>query len=355
MKSKEMKWKFQDMHSFKKPLISPTVLMRLRHRLKIALALCSGLGLGLLQTLSYAQTSDWPTRPVKLIVPFGPGSTPDIFARLVGDRLSQNLKQAFIIENRPGAGGNIGTNAVARATGDGYTIGISITGPLVNNTVLYKSLPYDPFKDLAPITLGAIQPNILTVPTSLGVTTPKEFFDLLKKNPGKYNYASVGAGTVAHLSMELIKAKTGTYIVHIPYPSSPAAVTSMLSGDTQMASLAPSAVMPQVRAGKLKALAVSTAQRYPGLDLPTFKEIGIPDVEATAWIGVVVPSSTPAVLIDKINLAFVAAMKGPEVFEKLRAQYMEPIGNSPKAFAEFMQSELKRWKPIIERGKVSLD
>ena len=129
----------------------------------------------------------------------------------------------------------------------------------------------------------------------------------------------------------------------------------MLSGDTQMASLAPSAVMPQVRAGKLKALAVSTAQRYPGLDLPTFKEIGIPDVEATAWIGVVVPSSTPAVLIDKINLEFVAAMKSPEVFEKLRAQYMEPIGNSPKAFAEFMQSELKRWKPIIERGKVSLD
>jgi tripartite-type tricarboxylate transporter receptor subunit TctC len=350
-----LKQKVFDMHHLKEPLQEASKQKPSRRRFNEGLTLCIGLGLGLLQTLSFAQGSDWPNRPVKLIVPFGPGSTPDIFARLVGDRLSQNLKQAFIIENRPGAGGNIGTNAVAKAVGDGYTIGISITGPLVNNTVLYKSLPYDPFKDLAPITLGAIQPNILTVPTSLGVNTPKEFFDLLKKNPGKYNYASVGAGTVAHLSMELIKARTGTYIVHIPYPSSPAAVTSMLSGDTQMASLAPSAVIPQVKAGKLKALAVSTAERYPGLDLPTFREIGVPDVEATAWIGVVAPSSTPNALIDKINREFVTAMKSPEILEKLRAQYMEPIGNSPKAFAEFMQSELKRWKPIIERGKVSLE
>ena len=276
---------------------------------------------------SYAQTETWPSRPVRLIVPFGPGSTPDIFARLVGDRLSQTLKQPFIIENRAGAGGNIGTNAAAKAAGDGYTIGISITGPLVNNTVLYKALPYDPFKDFAPITLGAIQPNVLTVSSTLGVDNAKQFFELLKKNPGKYNYASVGAGTVAHLSMELIKLKTGTYIVHIPYPSSPAAVTSMLSGDTQMASLAPSAVIPQVKAGKLKALAVSTAERYPGLDLPTFKEIGIPDVEATAWIGVVAPISTPPALVDRINKEFVAALKSPEVAEKLRAQYMEPVGD----------------------------
>lgn len=320
-----------------------------------ALGSCALLVTAMSPGTSFAQAGDWPTRPVKLIVPFGPGSTPDIFARLVGDRLSQNLKQPFIIENRAGAGGNIGTNAVAKAGGDGYTIGISITGPLVNNTVLYKNLPYDPFKDLAPVTLGAIQPNILTVPSTLGVNTAREFFDLLRKNPGKYNYASVGAGTVAHLSMELIKARTGTYIVHIPYPSSPAAVTSMLSGDTQMASLAPAAIIPQVRAGKLKALAVSTKDRYPGLDLPTFREIGIPDVEATAWIGVVVPSSTPQALIERINQAFVAAMKNPEVVDKLRAQYMEPVGNSPKAFAEFMQEELRRWKPIILRSKVSLD
>jgi tripartite-type tricarboxylate transporter receptor subunit TctC len=305
---------------------------------------------------AYAQTSDWPTKTVKLIVPFGPGSTPDILARLVADRLSQNLKQSFIVENRAGAGGNIGTQAAARAQADGYTIGVSITGPLVNNTVLYSKLGYDPFKDFAPITLAAVQPNILAVSSTLGVNTAQELFALLRKNPGKYNYASVGNGTVAHLSMELVKNKSNTYIVHIPYASSPAAVTSMLSGDTQMASLAPAAVIPQVAAGKLKALAVSTSARYPGLPtIPTFKEVGIPDVEATAWIGIVVPTAVPTGIQEKIHREMVAALKDPTVVERLRAIYMEPVGNSQKEFAAFMQSELQRWKPIIERNKISLD
>jgi tripartite-type tricarboxylate transporter receptor subunit TctC len=306
-------------------------------------------------TSAQAQNTDWPTRTIKMIVPFGPGSTPDILARLVADKMSQNLKQSVIVENRAGAGGNIGTQAAAKAAPDGYTIGVSITGPLVNNTVLYSKLGYDPFKEFAPITLAAIQPNILAVSSTLGVNTAQELVALLKKNPGKYNYASVGNGTVAHLSMELIKNKSGTYIVHIPYASSPAAVTSMLTGDTQMASLAPSAIMPQVAAGKLKALAVSTAQRYPGLDLPTFKEVGIPDVEATAWIGIVVPVAVPAAIQQKIHKEVVAALQDKSVADKLRSQFMEPIGNSPKEFADFMQSELKRWAPIIQRNKISLD
>jgi tripartite-type tricarboxylate transporter receptor subunit TctC len=310
-----------------------------------------------LATITSAQTqsTDWPTRTIKMIVPFGPGSTPDILARLVADKMSQNLKQSVIVENRAGAGGNIGTQAAAKAPPDGYTIGVSITGPLVNNTVLYSKLGYDPFKEFAPITLAAIQPNILAVSSTLGVNTAQELVALLKKNPGKYNYASVGNGTVAHLSMELIKNKSGTYIVHIPYASSPAAVTSMLTGDTQMASLAPSAIMPQVAAGKLKALAVSTAQRYPGLDLPTFKEVGIPDVEATAWIGIVVPVAVPAAIQQKIHKEVVAALQDKSVADKLRSQFMEPIGNSPKEFADFMQSELKRWAPIIQRNKINLD
>lgn len=302
------------------------------------------------------RSTDWPTRPVRMIVPFAPGSTPDILARSIGERLTTSLKQTFIVENRPGAGGNIGTNAVAKAAGDGYTVGVSITGPLVNNVVLYPKLPYDPFKDLAPVTLAAIQPNVLVVSSELGVDNIKQFFDLLRRNPGKYNYASVGAGTVAHLSMELIKNKTNTFIVHIPYNSSPAAVTSMLSGDTQMASLAPSAVLPQVRAGKLKALAVTTAERFPALpDLPTFREIGIPEVVATAWIGIVVPASTPAALVQRINEAFVAALKDPQVVERLRGQGMETVGNSPQAFARFMQDELARWGPVIKRSGVSFD
>ncbi len=312
---------------------------------------------GSLAATARAQGADaWPTKTVRVVVPFGPGSTPDILARLVADRMSQNLRQSFIVENRPGAGGNIGTLAIARAAPDGYTLGVSITGPLVNNTVLYSKLPYDPFKELAPVTLAAIQPNVLAVSPSLNVNTAQELIALLRKNPGKYNYASLGAGTVAHLAMELIKVQSGTYIVHIPYPSSPAAVTSIITGDTQMGTLPPAAVIPQARAGKLKALAVTTASRYPSLpDLPTFREVGIPDVEATAWIGIVVPSAVPAPLIDRINREVVAALKDPGVAEKLRAQFMEPSPGTPKEFADFMQAELRRWTPVIRRAGVSLD
>ena len=313
-------------------------------------------GLACSFTAAQEGAAQWPSKTVKLIVPFGPGSTPDILARLLGERLTLTLKQTFIVENRAGAGGNIGTLAVAKAAPDGYTIGASITGPLVNNVVLYPKLPYDPFKDLAPVTLAAIQPSVVVVSPSLGVDTAQQFFDLLRNNPGKYNYASVGAGTVSHLSMELIKNKTGTFVVHIPYGGSPAAVTSMLAGDTQMASLAPAAVIPQIKAGKLKAIAVTTAERYPGLpDVPTFKEIGIPEVEATAWIGIVVPAGVPPALVEHINREFVAALKDPQVVEKLRGQGMEPVGNSPQAFAAFMQDELKRWTPVIRRAGVSFD
>jgi tripartite-type tricarboxylate transporter receptor subunit TctC len=302
------------------------------------------------------RTADWPSRPVKLIVPFGPGSTPDLLARVVGDKLGSTLKQAFVVENRSGAGGNIGTHAVARAAADGYTIGVSITGPLVNNTVLYSKLPYDPFKDLLPVTLAAIQPNVLAVSSTLGVNNAAEFFKMLHANPGKYNYASVGAGTVSHLSMELIKSKTGVYIVHIPYAASPAAVTSVLSGDTQMASLAPAAVIPQIKAGKMVAIAVTTERRYADLpDVPTFKEMGIPDVIATAWIGIVVPAHTPTELVQRINEAFVAALQDPIVSDKLRAQHMQTVGNSQQQFADFMRQELTRWSPIIKRAGVTLD
>jgi len=303
-----------------------------------------------------AAAQDYPARPLRLIVPFGAGSTPDVFARIVAEKASQGLKQAIVIENRVGAGGNVGTDAIAKAAPDGYTFGVSITGPLVNNSVLYKKLPYDPFKDLAPITFGVHQPNVIAVAPSLNVNNMQELFALLKKNPGKYNYASIGAGSLSHLSMELIKAKTGTFIVHIPYASSPAAVTSVIAGDTQIASLAPLAIMPQVQAGRLKALAISTPQRSPLLPgIPTFREAGILDVEATAWIGMVAPAKTPPAIIERLNREFVAAMQDPAVAEKLRAQYMDPRPNSPAEFAAFMQEELKRWGPVIRRSGATVD
>ncbi len=322
-----------------------------RDALRLMAAAAAGL-----PAIAFAQQPDWPSRTVKLIVPFPPGSTPDVLARLVADRLATALRQPVIVDNKAGAGGNIGTDAVAKAAPDGYTVGVSITGPLVNNTVLYKSLPYDPFRDLAPVTLAAVQPNVLAVSTDLGVSSVRELIELLRRNPGKYNYASVGAGTVSHLSMELIKARTGTFIVHVPYNASPAAVMSILQGDTQMASLAPLAVIPQVKAGKLRALAVTTGERSVFMpEVPTFREAGIPDIEATAWIGIVVPGRTPQPIIDRLNREIVAILKDPQTVEKLRAVYMDPVGNSPQAFATFMQEELKRWKPVIVRSGATID
>ena len=315
----------------------------------------SSLGL-LLLVATGVRAQDYPKHPVRVIVPFAAGSTPDVFARIVGEKVGQALKQALVIENRAGAGGNVGTDMIAKATSDGYTISVSITGPLVNNTVLYKKLPYDPFRDLAPITLGVHQPNVIAVAPTLNVNNMQELFALLKKNPGKYNYASIGAGSLSHLSMELIKAKTGTFVVHIPYSSSPAAVTSVIAGDTQIASLAPLAIMPQVQAGRLKALAISTPQRSPLLPgIPTFREAGILDVEATAWIGVVAPARTPQPVIDRLNREFVAALKDPVTVEKLKAQYMDPAPMTPAEFAAFMQDELKRWGPVIRRSGATVD
>lgn len=303
-----------------------------------------------------AAAQDYPSRPIRLIVPFAAGSTPDVFARIVGEKASTGLKQPIVIENRAGAGGNVGTDAMAKAAPDGYTIGASITGPLVNNTVLYKKLPYNPFTDLAPITFGVHQPNVIAVTPALGVNRMPELFALLKQNPGKYNYASIGAGSLSHLSMELIKSLTGTYVVHIPYTSSPAAVTSLIAGDTQIASLAPLAVMPHVPTGRLKVLAISTPQRSPLLpNVPTFKETGVLDVVASAWIGLVAPAKTPPAIIERLNREFVAAMKDPATAEKLRAQYMEPQPGTPAEFAAYMQEELKRWTPVIKRSGAVVD
>jgi tripartite-type tricarboxylate transporter receptor subunit TctC len=298
---------------------------------------------------------EYPSRPVKIVVPFAAGSTPDVFARIVGDRAAQGLKQPVVIENRPGAGGNLGTDVVAKAAPDGYTIGASITGPLVNNTVLYKRMPYDPFKDLAPITFGVHQANVLAVSPSLGVNTLKELMDLLRKNPGKYNYASIGVGSLSHLSVEMLKTLTHSFVVHVPYASSPAAVTSVLQGDTQIISLAPLAVMPQVQAGKLKALAVSTARRVPQLpNLPTFRESGVP-MDGSVWIGLVAPAATPAPILQRLNQEFVAAMRDPAINDKLKSQYMDAEPGTPQQFAAFMREELAKWGPVIKRSGATID
>jgi tripartite-type tricarboxylate transporter receptor subunit TctC len=302
----------------------------------------------LLLALVPAAAQEWPSKSVKVVVPFGPGSTPDMVARLVADRLQQKLGQSFVIDNKPGASGNLGTDAVAKAEPDGATIGVSIGGPLAINTLLFSKLPYDPAKDIAPVTQLITQPSALVINNSLGVNSVAELVALLKREPGKYNFGSIGNGSLSHLAMEAIALRSGTQMVHIPYPGSPQAMTAVLRGDVQMACLPAIAVTPQLASGKVKILAVSTGRRSALLpDIPTLKEAGI-DVEADAWMGLIAPARTPDVVIGKVHDEVVEAIKAPDIRDKLATQLMEPVGNSPAEFRAVIEREVARWSPVIK-------
>jgi tripartite-type tricarboxylate transporter receptor subunit TctC len=281
-------------------------------------------------------------------VPFGPGSTPDMVARLIADHTQQKLGQPFVIENRPGASANTGTEMVAKADPDGYTIGISLGGPLAINTLLFAKMPYDPAKDLALITMLTTQPSALVVHATLGVNTVGELVDLLRKNPGKYNYGSIGNGSLSHLAMEALALKSGTTMVHVPYPGSPQAMTAVLRNDVQMGCLPAISVTPHIASGQVKILAISLGRRsalMPGV--PTLKESGL-DVEADAWNGLIAPAKTPDLIITKIHDAVVDGLAEPAVRKKLATQFMEPIPTTPAQFRAKIDADLTRWSPIIK-------
>jgi tripartite-type tricarboxylate transporter receptor subunit TctC len=307
-------------------------------------------GLAVLAPLAATAADAWPTQPLKAVVPFGPGSSPDQVARIVSEKAGAILGQTIVVENKPGASGNIGTFAIANAKPDGYTFGVSITGPLVNNTLLFDKLPYAPAKDLSPLTLAVHQPNVLVVPSAAGIDNIGQLLEALKKNPDKYNFPSPGAGTVSHLAVELLLQQIGARATHVPYPSSPAALTSLLSGDTQFAALPPIAVMPMVKDGRLKALAVTSSKRSALLpDIPTLAEVGVQGIEGSAWIGFVVSSKTPADVQKKLSDALIQAIHDPEVAKRLQAQFMDPVGDTPAQFRGYMDEELKRWEPLIKK------
>ena len=305
-------------------------------------------------TPALAQT--WPAKTVRIVVPFGPGSTPDIVARLIADGLPQKYPaSAFVIENKAGASGNIGTDVVAKAAPDGSTLGVSIGGPLAINTMLFANLPYDPRKDIAPVTQLVTQPSVLAVNPDLGVSTVAELVALLKGNPGKYNFASIGNGSLSQLTMEAIAIKAGAKLVHVPYTSSPQAITAVIRNDTQITCLPAISVVPQAAAGKVKILAVSTAARSPYLpDVPTLKEAGI-DVEADAWNGMIAPGATPKQIIDKISKDVAEIIRQTGVREKLAAQLMEPVGSSPEELRTRMDGEIARWAPVIKAANVKVN
>ena len=299
---------------------------------------------------------DWPQKTIRIIAPFAAASTPDTVARIIAERLEKRLGKPVVVENKPGAGGTIGTDAIAKATPDGHTIGVSIGGALVTGPLLYKKLAYDPDKEIAPITLAVNQPSILVVIPTVKAATLPELVAELKRKPGAYNYASIGNGSVSHLAMELIAARSGTELVHVAYPGSSQAVLALLAGDASVAVLPAVSVMPQVRAGKLRALAVSTAQRsslFP--DIPTLAEQGLPGVEANAWVAVVAPAMTPRPILQRLESEITAILRQPDVIEALRAQMMEAAPGTSGELRAYMKEETGRWKPIIEKNRIALD
>ena len=300
--------------------------------------------------------SDWPNKPIRIVVPYGAGSSPDVIARMMVEKLAARLGQPVLVENRAGAGGNTGTGAVAKSAGDGYTYVISTNGPLVYNTVLYPNLNYDPFKELRPVVLAGGQANVCAVRADSGINSLKELVAAMKKEPGKFNFSSTGVGSLSQLGVELLKVKTDTFAVHIPYASSPLSVLAVLQGDVQFACVPGVAVMPHVKSGKLRALAVSTGKRSTLMpDIPTMKEAGLPEIENLAWMALMAPSGTPDAIVQRMNQEINTILTMPDVKEKLHAAFMDPIGGSTQDLANFMQTELRVMTPVIKRTGVKVD
>jgi tripartite-type tricarboxylate transporter receptor subunit TctC len=303
-----------------------------------------------------AVAQSWPPATVKIVVPFGAGSTPDLVARILADNLqTKNAGSAFVVENKPGASGNTGTDVVAKAPPDGSVIGISLGGPLAINTILFSQLPYDPQKDIAPVTLLTALPSVLVVPSSLNISTVADFVALLKKDASKISYGSIGAGSLSQLCMEAIGLKAGGgKMVHVPYPGSPAAVTALLRGDVQAACLPAISVTPQLGSG-LKILAVTTPKRSPFLpDYPTLKESGI-DVESDAWNGLIAPSGTAPAVIAKINAEVREVLALPAVIEKLKTQLIAPYPSTPEEMRAKIDNEKKLWADVIKAADIKIN
>ncbi|MGE5523584.1 MAG: tripartite tricarboxylate transporter substrate binding protein [Rhodospirillaceae bacterium] len=293
--------------------------------------------------------NDYPSKPIRLVVPFTPGGSTDILARVIGQKLTEAWGKQVVIDNRPGAGGNIGVDLVAKSPADGYTLVMGHIGTFGVNPTLYPKLPYDPIKDFQPITLVALVPNMLSVNPALPAKSVKELVALAKAKPGTINFGSGGNGSAAHLAGEYFKLMTKTEITHIPYRGTSPAVTDLIAGQIQMMITGVPPTLTFAKSGKLRALAVATSKRLPLLpDLPTIAEAGVPGYEATQWYGVLAPAGTPKPIVAKLNAEMAKAIKGPDVREKLAADAAEPVGNSPEEFGAFIKKEIARWAPVVK-------
>jgi tripartite-type tricarboxylate transporter receptor subunit TctC len=298
----------------------------------------------------------YPSKPVRVVVPYPAGSTPDIVGRTVAERLQKALGQPFVVENRSGAGGNIGAEAVAKAPADGHTLLVAGNGPVAINKHLYKGLGYDSDRDLAPLSLLASAPQMLVVKPGLGIEDFKAFLEHVRKNPGRLSYASVGGGSASHLTMELLKSDAKVFLVHIPYRGFPPAVTDMLAGNIDTMFAIVPAVLPHVKAGKMKALAVTARSRNQmAPDVPSVAELGLPQLESLAWIGLLGPAGTPAEIVSRLSTETVRGMQNPETREALGRQGFDVVASSPQEFARWIRAESEKWSKVIRASGATAD
>jgi tripartite-type tricarboxylate transporter receptor subunit TctC len=303
-----------------------------------------------------ANAADYPDRPIKLVVPYAPGGGADGVARIVAKKASEGLGQPIVIENKGGAGAILGTDMVTKAEPDGYTLLLGQSGPISINPAVYKSLPYDPLKDLAPITMTTAYPYILVVNSDLTASTLQEFVALARGKPGALNYGSTGVGAANHLVAELFDSKAGLEMTHVPYRGTALAVGDLLSGQLTMVFGDPISVLPHIKSGKLRALAVTSLERSAvAPDVPTVAESGYPGFEALAWHGILAPARTPPPIIDTLDREFVRAVRDPETKALLANQAMQTVGSAPEAFAAFIRRDIATWKAVAEIAKVTVE
>ena len=302
--------------------------------------------------------AQWPAqRPIHLVVPFPAGSSPDLLARILAAPLSKALAQSIVVENKPGAGGNLGTRAVARAAPDGYTLLYTINGPLVTAPTLYqKSLGYAPLKDLAPITLVASSPNILIAGPAFKGLSLEAFMRQARARPGTFNYGSVGLGSASQLAMELLKQRAQVEMVHIPYAGFPQIMTALLAGDIQAAFVVPAIAMSHIKAGKVQALGITSSQPFATLPgIPPLAAIGYPGFEAISWNAILAPAGTPPEILLRLEQDLTRIISSTTIREQFSSQYFTAIGSSPEALLERMRNETAQWIPIISQLQISLD
>jgi len=305
----------------------------------------------LIAALAFAAASalaEYPDKPVKIIVPYPPAGTTDILARLIAQRLSERMRQPFVIENRPGAGGAIGSVAVAKSPADGYTLVMATVNSHGINSALYRSLPYDAVKDFAPITIVGSTPNVLMVNPSVPAKTLAELLALARAKPGSLNFGSTSQGGSPHMSGELLKSMTGVDIAHIPYKGAGPMLIDLIGGQMQMGFDNLPSSIGHIRSGKLRAIAVTTTRRFPGTpEIPTMDESGVPGYEVSAWFGLLAPAGTPKPVIDALYANIAAILKQPEVVKQLFDLGAEPGGNTPEAYARQIAADVEKWRKVV--------